>query len=467
MSHRLEQAGTLNVAVLGMSTTSGCGAKSPEISCDPDESWARRMHDGLARVLHTMPSRPRLQSHISFKNAVSPMFYASCTSEYVPPETDIVLLEVVQNIAFDSALPSIWDGVRTLLHSVRRAAPRAAVAFVALPQPNQLGLEAFWQPLRELAAEHACDLIHTVPAMQPSLPILEHADISSWPTSRFTLKESASDAWYAHRSGCKRIDACRDHHPNPAGHQLMAMLAVSHIRRRLQNTAVAGPFTGHHRSETNDEPTGSSILREKCFADGQLPISSKGGSGFELRDEGTKGKGVRKAGLVSNHIGDTLRIGPLRLSELGVSRDCAVATSRLGYFATTHPGQGALYLSCQGCVCSAFNDSTRFRDGFLPFPKVSTDNALHIMGTSKNYSGTATTVFHTTMRRDSPCYVIVRHILGKGSPHRPGDAPRRERPSHVRVDSFAVSAETSLRLSTEDAVLNSTCSQVAREPHHA
>ena len=459
VAHRLEKVGTLHVAVLGMSTTSGCGVKTPEVFCDPDESWARRMHDGLALALHAMPNRPRLQSQISFKAAVSPLFYTSCISEYVPPKTDIVLLEVVQNIVFDSALPSIWDGVRALLQALRRAAPRAAVAFVALPQPNQLGLEAFWQPLRQLAAEHKCDLIHTVPAMQPSLPVLEHEDISSWPASRFALDFKASDVWYAYRGGCKNFAACRDHHPNPMGHQLMAMLAVSHIRRRLRDAATQQPSTGRHRSEINAEPTGSSVLREKCFAEGQLPMS-KGSTGFELRDEGARGKGVRKAGLVSNRVGDMLRIGPLQLHELGVSRECAVATSRLGYFATTYPGQGDLHLSCHGCVCSAFNDSSRFREGFLPFPRVSTNNALHIMGTGKNYSGTSTTVFHTTMRRDVPCYVVVRHTRSRLAHH--DDAP-----SHVRVDSFALSAESSLASSSEGAVLKATCGQVARKhPKH-
>ena len=440
VAHTVRATGTLRIVVMGMSTTSGCGAHDPLKTCDPDASWARRMHDLLASALHALPSAPRLNSRISFKNAVSPLFYESCIAEYAPADTDVVLLEVVQSILFDIRLSSPWDGVRALLRALRRAVPRAAVALVALPQPHQIDQTDFWESLRRLAVEEACDVIQTVPAMQHPLPTLalEHGGVNAWRPSRFALGPQAIDMWYAHKDpGSSRPD----HHPSGAGHQLLGHLTASYVLRRLQN-ATASRRAARDGVATPEMRGGR--LREVCFHDGELPVG-KGSIGFELRDEGTPGQGVKKMGLVSRHIGDVLRIGPVRARDLGGverQRECTLVTSRLGYFTTSHPGQGALLLSCQGCTCLAFNDSTRFTPGFLPFPLVRTDNLLHVqaMPGGKNYSGTATTVFHMVMRRDEPCYVVARHVRGRKEHH---EAPQR--PSHVRVDSFAVSVDSMIK----------------------
>ena len=201
--HSVQTAGALNIAVLGMSSTAGCGVKSPTLACDPDSSWARRMHDEFVPSLHALPNGPRLRSRITYRNAVSPLFYESCIAEYAPPDTHVVLLEVLQNIVFDRHLRTPFDGVRALLRALRLAVPRAAVAFVAIPFPDgrQLGQETFWLPLRRLAAEHGCDIVHVVPAMQQPLPAFGAGDddgVALWPASRFTLSATAIDTWYAH-----------------------------------------------------------------------------------------------------------------------------------------------------------------------------------------------------------------------------------------------------------------------------
>ena len=441
--HSVQTAGALNAAVLGMSSTAGCGVKSPTLACDPDSSWARRMHDELVPSLHALPNGPRLRSRITYRNAVSPLFYESCIAEYAPPDTHVVLLEVLQNIVFDRHLRTPFDGVHALLRALRLAVPRAAVAFVAIPFPDgrQLGQETFWLPLRRLAAEHGCDIVHVVPAMQQPLPAFAAGDddgVALWPASRFTLSAKAIDTWYAYHG------VAVDHHPSQRGHQLIGTLAASFLRRQLQKGASARP-----PPPAMDAPQAAKgQLREVCFGDGQLPVG-KGTEGFALRDEGTPEKGIKKAGLVSTRLGDVLRIGPLRAQDLyaraqSAAPECALATGRLGYFATTRPGQGSLHLSCHGCSCWALNATSRgafFAPGFMPFPLVRTDSLMHVQEmANKSYSGTSTTVFHMALRRDATCYVVVRHVRSRKLDHH--QAPDPHRPSHVRVDSFAASVDS-------------------------
>ena len=131
------QRGPLQVSILGVSTTGGCGAGEPwnliELPFDPNNSavglcmmqrsWSRHFSDTLALQLPVEVS-------VWYKNAASAQYYATCVSHYLsadPPS--VVLLEVATNV---------WGGdVAPVVRAIRRAAPRAAIAFLAWPSAHQ------------------------------------------------------------------------------------------------------------------------------------------------------------------------------------------------------------------------------------------------------------------------------------------------------------------------------------------
>ena len=109
LAKRVMEFGVLRIGVLGMSTTSGCGAlewagSGTELRCDLIRSWARRMaeqlHPTLCANLNWQMAggvagrRPTIDVRVHAKNAVTPDYFARCTRRFLPIGTDIALLEV-------------------------------------------------------------------------------------------------------------------------------------------------------------------------------------------------------------------------------------------------------------------------------------------------------------------------------------------------------------------------------------
>ena len=123
--------GPLLVAVLGTSTTAGCGSSefvgstSSVLYCDVSRSWARRLQmclqPSISRLLGTSAS-----IHVWAKNAVDVSFFGGCASSRLPgPETDLILLDTT----------SAWEhsDLGWLFRRLLRAAPHAAIVCVAWP----------------------------------------------------------------------------------------------------------------------------------------------------------------------------------------------------------------------------------------------------------------------------------------------------------------------------------------------
>ena len=130
------------IAVLGSSTTSGCGADenvsawadcSAALSraCVVAGSWGRAFSDeSQRRVAMWQPrklNRPHV--HVYAKNAVPASWFGHCASHKLPASARIVLIEVSANS---------WNGIASMLARVRQAAPRAAVVFVVWPSKSML-----------------------------------------------------------------------------------------------------------------------------------------------------------------------------------------------------------------------------------------------------------------------------------------------------------------------------------------
>lgn len=148
------QSGVLRIAVLGVSSSAGCGSgeawELPIALCDKggcpatrevvkdcrlERSWTRRLVDELSSLickgggshqpctvaLAVNASTPSVS--LSHKNAVIASFFASCTQSHLPAlGADVVLLEVATSIG--------GSDPAALVRAVRAAAPDAAVAFV-------------------------------------------------------------------------------------------------------------------------------------------------------------------------------------------------------------------------------------------------------------------------------------------------------------------------------------------------
>lgn len=134
----------IHLVVLGSSVTAGYGSaedvaqgemygagrqhnRSVGLSqlCEPMRSWGRHLRDFLVRQLGYNMA-PEVE--INPKNAVSPGWFARCTTSRVPHDTNIVLLEVLTNLR--------GSKLALLVQAVRRAAPNATVAFLMWPNAN-------------------------------------------------------------------------------------------------------------------------------------------------------------------------------------------------------------------------------------------------------------------------------------------------------------------------------------------
>lgn len=145
----------LTIAVIGVSTTSGCGSEEPWDNsqqrraassatftteghrCSLDRSWTRRMTDELSALLpeHTRtgacssrdrppPDSCSVHTHVAFRNAVTADYFSHCAASYLPQHADVILLEMATND---------WgnrQGMSRLLRALRRHASHAPIAFV-------------------------------------------------------------------------------------------------------------------------------------------------------------------------------------------------------------------------------------------------------------------------------------------------------------------------------------------------
>lgn len=344
----------LHVSTIGCSTTAGCGSNDPEKFCSPDKSWVRYLQEALlARVAPQVAVR----TAVFAKNAVGPGYFRFCTQDMVAPNSNVVLIEVMQNLFAEVDVKGgVKEALGNLLRALRRAAPRAIPIFVNWIFPKELRrwkTSRTYLEARAAATEHGADWLDA-----PSLLLLHG---------------STPATWYA-KSGA-------DHHPKREGHMLMGYLCAWYLQHRLDSAGVWAVPASRHDAPWNRgsalENMGTRFLKvsegtraETCYPSAEkLPVHRFVGN-WSLRDEGGE-KGIPKLGYVSTRIGDRLDLS-LRAQMYG---QCVLdIKGRLGFFLTSRPGQGALHLSCSGCRCSG--PKHKFMQSFNPFPRIETDAVL-------------------------------------------------------------------------------------------
>eukprot|EP00908_Phaeocystis_cordata_P001910 Transcript_12038.p1 GENE.Transcript_12038~~Transcript_12038.p1 ORF type:complete len:568 (-),score=-8.54 Transcript_12038:247-1950(-) len=408
----------LRVAVLGTSPTAGCNAciggtlpvNHTCVACDARYGWARRLADRLTEMLKGVVS-PYV--HIQFKNAVGPGYFEHCTASKVPRDTHLVLLEVATNL---------WGThPRGLLAAIRKAAPRAAIAFVA------------WTSQQALKAE----------IKNHAGPRLGSADIARIDEA---AREHEADIFrvghvLARLGAGPKLTYSDEVHPNALGHEMLGELAAQFIVWRLRDAACAVRLP-------SSKPAASSTTTssERCFPEADtMPVNVGESTGWKLVDEG-RSKGVRKLGWLSLQPGgQPLRVGPLEDAMLREPDSmCTRFRVDLGFhlqpsFRTPSIQQGAIKISCLNCTCSRL--PVAYTAKIFPFPVVETDSKrASEAALRRNISVTSTTAFEMRTQVGRPCWLLLQHLWSNMSQTTSGSNKFGFMlQSRVRVDNLALS----------------------------
>ena len=426
VSQRLATQSRLNVAIVGVSPTSGCGASEPWNAsagerrspiCDITRSWGRRVHDELETVLsRALDERIEVRLSISFKNAASACSFALCTEAHVPADADLVLIEVACNLWCESLSP--------LIQSIRRVAPRAAVAFIV------------WENMEHTSSKDA-KFKNAVPA--PALirmaATTEQADIMSLrPTMQSLVADGTPLKFFYANGGADKV------HPSPIAHAIIAAASARFICKRLVDELCSGQPNGSLvvPEVAPREPTGKPW--EVCFTKpsftkagirGAWPLSgSIDGTSWRFVDDG-KAKRVAKVGIESTRVGETLRLGPLPSPPSRAN--CTWIQATLGYLSSyVRPGFGAFEIECSGCECF-MNQVYKPLQYLHPFPHVET-GSRHL----GNVTVSASTTFNLIVHPGMACELHITHRRRACSTKgRKSKCPEDE-PSRIRIDSLAL-----------------------------
>jgi hypothetical protein len=410
VTHERRRVKPLKVTILGASVAAGCGALSPSIRCEPQLSWARRLHDLMQSVLHSVHSRIDAsgQSREGYglwrtalwaRGAVGPEAFGMCLGEKIDKDTNVVLFDFEPNLQMASTISSGAGALEKLRQQAASAAPHAVFVFVGWP--------AFKARHYSSLVEHANNrsgqmdglgvarLLHEVPGLQQNA-----------------------------RAGYNDLV-----HPSAAGHELIAQAVGRLLTRRLISRICEAPAAPaslanseqQHAEDTVSHLGNATVARqlEWCHHAQRAPVRQPL-TGWAMRDEAGD-KGLPKFGYVSTHVGSTLTFGPL-VPEV----ECGVLRADVGYLQSWRPTQGIMQLQCWGgCTCIALPGNWAKA---YPFPKVDT--------WMPSVNATITTVTSFMLwKQTGDCFLNVTHRLGSAL-----TASANTTTSHVRVDQLSMSA---------------------------
>lgn len=487
--------GSLRVAVIGVSSSAGCGSgEAWELAslnssrrvivrgCSLDRSWIRRLADELVALrcrlaqnhtselscLEGLRVTKTPEVAVSHKNAVGVGYFTTCTHTHLPSAgADVILLEVATNV---------WGGdPSALVRAVRMVAPDAAVAFVKWIRRNQ----ALPREVSEAATAEEADIV-------PVNEAVAQLHLSGLLNHSYTYAQRGLD----------------DVHPSAVGHALIGAITARFVisrllqlgcgtdvgaRRSSRRHALSDPpkaLPSHwsqcwnradqiprQHAELPRAPRALPLVRERPV--GPLPVLPVPLSGnhppslpvpaqppnvgtspnataelsdWSLVDEG-QAKGVLKLGLASSHVDAVLRVGPISGPSGAV---CSPLSVRLGYLVSaSRPNMGALRIDCDGCQCLP---SMHYFQELWPFPELQAD-ALYTMDPTylrQNLTVTATTEFIMLWDAITSCTIRLTNVLASArsvKQRRRRDVsarplPKLHDPSHVRVDSLQLSLLT-------------------------
>ena len=456
----------LRILAVGASVTAGCGSAEPPFDtrcayshnksaipmsrqCTLTGGWVRRLHDALPDALRQSGwhSPPRISTSVHAKNAVGAGFFARCTSHWMPHGVDIVLLDLAQVLA------GLEADFSRLVDAIRHTAPRAAIVFIAWRQQGPAGAIA---KIKHHATALGVDVLR--------IDLLMRELVTGWAKTRPTASlgqrdcRPSRDMLYA-QHGLDKV------HPSPEGHALMATIAARFLATRLLAANASLPKRGRDVAPGASKSAPPSRW-EQCFlrADKMLPlVQSASNRGWRLVDEGSSAKGVQKLGLLSQSIGDVLRLGPVgpgaRVrcdSKLKATYRSTRFMMEVGYKLSPNPDNGAFTLGCEGaCSCHRLASSSKSSSSMAkqlgPFPSVDTNARINPYARFREPDFDATISFSTVFFLDVPaedakrgeCVLTITHApAGTGLSaaaranyllHR-GAAPNR---SVVRIDSLS------------------------------
>ena len=408
---------SLQVTVFGGSVTAGCGAEAPLARCDTRWSWTRHLRDRLGDMLrHAGRGEMKLDVRTWGKNAVDSSYFMQCTRSrfQLSSNTSVVLIELES--AYQAGSIEAIHMLKVLLARIHRAAPHAAIGFVAWPSMlfNPRAIE------ERLLNMSALDVTLVTPLMSVAA---QRANLTR-------------DRFYAENV-----------HPGPTGHALLGHAAAYMIAKGIlgahnktcDNHAAASSHLRKHSPTTTSSPLAVDEA-ELCIGSAdQLPVV-KPLDGWALRDEGGK-KGVQKLGYVSTTVGTTLTLGPL-LPNI----KCGLYDASFGFLQSWRPEMGALHLKCVGCQCGMIPGA--WASAAYPFPNVqawsygqrisSKKEFTKAYAATANASLTVSTRF-MLLKQESDCFLNVTHIPGasrgfSATGLRDNNANRTR--SRVRVDSI-------------------------------
>ena len=372
-----------------------------------------------------------VETHIHFKNAVSPDYWGRCTSSYVSADTDLIFVE---------GATSMWGPIDTFndsMAAVKHHAPLALPFFLNWYRQDIWAGRATYSKMKGVARSQSFEMI--------SFDLYSGLSGKPWLTgARKFAKDSAS----------REAIAAMDHsiytyyadmvHPSASGHTLIGEIAAHRVASQLQPWLTGSLVEGSSADSAGraNAPTAASYTDQVCYSRAdQLPVERTSESAmWKLIDAG-KAKGVPKLGLLSTQEGARLSLRvPI---ELGQDVNCTnpgVAIT-LGYLVSSQPGMGQLELSCTGCVCQGYTG--RKSAGHNSFPLLETAAVnMPFLGLG-NASVTSTTTFlAAALGRNRTCMLTVTHARRSRCSPLDRSCAIGQMDSHVRVDSMHVRGAT-------------------------
>ena len=457
---RVQWRGEFRVAVLGMSTSAGCGAAWTadmplEGWCDFSRSWSRHFFE---RVLAHIRPTAALRLHVQFKNAVGPSHFGHCTRALVP-HSDLVVFDWAANA---------WESVGLLnrtLHAVRRAASAGGsqTQLLFVNWPHAYWKSDFTSKLESAARSHRAMSVTINTHNRERLLRIVGNQSSAVGTDLLALVSAANltaacapcstDGAGEPNKNCqtRRSDCIHEHgkrvtaqlssfyadlvHPNGAGHWLMGQGAAAVLIDRLllaSRQSREGVVAEGGDSDEVGAANTTQFREEVCLrrAD-QLTVRQP--SAWKLVNDGTR-KRVPKLGFASTVPGGVLRLDLPSALPAGLA--CGGVVVTLGYLTSHLWEQGLIELACEGCPCGPIGTTSGVFKYFT-FPVFDTHiSAKAALGLDGNLSVTAEHAFLAGQSANSSCTLVLRH---RRRQHKvDGKFVEYPGPSRVRVDSIYI-----------------------------
>jgi hypothetical protein len=413
----------LRVLAVGASVTAGCGSSEPPAEqrclrtggplsrrCSHEAGWVRVLADALPLELGgILGPAVSIETSVMSRNAVTAAYFARCTKAWIHRDTHVILLDIAQlNAGLAAALPQV-------VKAMRRAAPFAVIALLAWRSQADMGTVG---AAGRAAMETGIDILRTdllaksLVFTKGSMTTRDLSNQSTQSKQRPQLGVCVPRSILYAQLGHDKI------HPSPEGHKLIGRAAAHFVGSRLRRATDASGADGVVGAD-KAEGASSDSGWERCFLqaselwDHLAPDAASRG-GWRLVDDGGE-KGIRKLGLLSEEIGNRMRLAPIGPQE---SDRCTGGhfLVEVGYRLSRNESHGAFSIACAPPTCHCTRIRSVFAHQLAPFPRVNTNARLSAnpdyRDPSFSATVTASTMFVASAERGTRCEVHVAHVEG-------------------------------------------------------